>query len=64
MRSPRILAFASILLIAGCGDKTEEPPPPQLFKPQRDALEKAKGIEQTLQQSADRRREQIEREEK
>ena len=63
MRLPRILALASILLVAGCGDKTEEPPP-QLFKPQRDALEKAKGVEQTLQQSADRRREQIEREEK
>jgi len=58
-----VLALAVSALLTACGQDAEEPPP-RIFKPQREALEKAKEIEQTLQQSADRRREQIEREEK
>jgi hypothetical protein len=58
-----VLALAVSVLFTACGQDAEEPPP-RIFKPQREALEKAKGVEQTLQQSADRRREQIEREEK
>lgn len=62
-RAGRIAAAAAALLGAACGNPADDPPP-QLFKPQREALEKAKGVEETLQQSADRRREQIEREER
>jgi len=44
-----VLAFVS-----GCDGKPKEPP--DLLKTQRQAMEKAKGVEQILQQSADERR--------
>lgn len=54
--------FVLILCLAGCGDSAQ-PPSPQtgLFAPQRDALEKAKGVEQTVQDQAERQKEDIER---
>jgi len=63
MRPFTALGVVVAVVLGGCGSQTEEPPP-QIFKPQREALEKAKGVEQTLQQSAQRRREQVERDEK
>lgn len=63
MRRCFALGIALTVLAGGCGSQSEEPPP-QIFKPQREALEKARGVEQTLQQSAQQRREQVEREEK
>ena len=44
------LALAIIALVfSACGDKPQAPPPQTdpLFKAQRDALEKARGVEQT-----------------
>jgi hypothetical protein len=45
-----------VALLAGCDSKPKEPP--DLLKTQRQAIEKAKGVEQSLQQSAGERREQ------
>ncbi len=55
--SPRILILPVLLLVAACDSKPKEPPP-DIIKSQRQAMEKAKGVEQNLQQSADQRREQ------
>ncbi|WP_211482537.1 hypothetical protein [Collimonas sp. OK607] len=40
-----------MLALTGCKPSA---PPPQIFKTQTDALEKAKGVEQQLQQAQDR----------
>ena len=48
------------LMITGC-DSGPKSPPPDLLKGQRQSMERAKGVEQTLQKSADRRREEAER---
>jgi outer membrane PBP1 activator LpoA protein len=55
-RPPIVAVIVVSLVIAGCGKPQE--PPPDILKAQRRAMEKAKGVEQILQQSADERREQ------
>jgi len=57
--SRRGLILATLLLLAGCDTKSGSPPP-DLVKSQREAMEKAKGVEQVLQRSADQRRDQEE----
>lgn len=56
--SPRhlFLLFSLSFSLAAC----EAPPPPDIIKPQREVLEKAKGVEQTLQKEADDTRKKIE----
>jgi hypothetical protein len=51
------LALAVGLLVAGCDSRPKETPP-DILKGQRQSLERAKGVEQTLQQSGAERREQ------
>jgi len=57
MRSWQLLVAVAIAAIAGCDSKPKEPPP-DIIKSQRQAMDKAKGVEQILQKSADERREQ------
>jgi|GEM_PF-1144778 len=45
------LALGMTLALAGCKPSA---PTPQVFKAQTDALEKAKGVEQQLQQAQDK----------
>jgi len=54
MKLPFLLC-ASILALSACGDRQQPstPQPAQLFKPQREALGKAKEIEQTEAQHAE-----------
>jgi ABC-type uncharacterized transport system auxiliary subunit len=47
------LAVGAALALAGCKPSA---PPPQIFKTQTDALEKAKGVEKQLQDAQDRNR--------
>ncbi len=54
----RGLIFLVGLLLAACNSGSS---PPDLVKTQREAMEKSKGVEQVLQQSADQKREQEER---
>ena len=51
-----LIFLIAVFSVAGCDTKSSAPPP-DLVKSQREAMEKAKGVEQTLQQSADRKRE-------
>ena len=51
------LVAAAIVAIAGCDSKPKEPPP-DIIKSQRQMMDKAKGVGEVLQKSADERREQ------
>ncbi|HTO48463.1 MAG TPA: hypothetical protein VML91_12565 [Burkholderiales bacterium] len=57
MRPWPFLIAAGLAAIAGCDSKPKEPPP-DIIKSQRQAMDKAKGVEQVLQRSADERREE------
>jgi hypothetical protein len=50
MRSRTISLLCTILLLAACGRDSQQPP--QLFKEQRDALEKAKAVDAEMQKRA------------
>lgn len=54
------LSAAFAFAITACDSGSKEPPP-DLLKGQRKSMERAKGVEQTLQQSTDRRREDADR---
>ena len=54
----RSLILLVLLLVVACDSKPKEPPP-DIIKSERQAMEKAKGVEQVLQQSADKQREQM-----
>ena len=45
----KIVLFAMILLLGACDGSSA--PTPKIAEPQREALEKARGVDQTLQQS-------------
>lgn len=60
MRPWLFLVAAAIAAIAGCDSKPKDPPP-DIIKSQRQAMDKAKGVEQVLQKSADERREEADR---
>lgn len=53
----RIVMFVAVLLLGAC-DGTSAPAP-KIAEPQREALEKARGVEQTLQQSSEQLREKV-----
>ncbi|MGB8435523.1 MAG: hypothetical protein WCE38_14790 [Burkholderiales bacterium] len=54
------LTFAFAFAVSACDSGPKEPPP-DLLKGQRQSMERAKGVEQTLQKSADQRREEADR---
>lgn len=56
-----IIAVLSASLLA-CG-KTEEKPPVKLFESQRQQLQDAKAVEQTVQQAAQQQRDNLEKQE-
>ena len=58
MRPWSFVTAAAILAIVGCDSKPKDPPP-DIIKSQRQVMDKAKGVEQVLQKSADERREQV-----
>lgn len=56
------LAFATLLLVflVGCpGGNDDNPPKQHIWQDQVNALEKAKGVEQIILDSANRRRQEI-----
>jgi hypothetical protein len=61
------LRYLSLLLLAGllagCADDDSGDPPPEgagLLEPQRQAVERARGVEEDLAEAAERQRERIE----
>jgi cytochrome P450 len=57
MRARAVVLAASIAALAGCDSKPKEPPP-DIIRSQRKAMDKANGVGDVLQKSADERREQ------
>jgi uncharacterized protein YcfL len=58
MRAWMFLVLVAVAA-AGCDSKQKEPPP-DIIKSQRQVMDKAKGVGDVLQKSADERREQSE----
>ena len=50
-----LVLIAAAIAVVGCDSKPKEPPP-DIIKSQRQVMDKAKGVEQVLQKSADERR--------
>jgi hypothetical protein len=48
-------AIAIACLLHGCGRSNPEPPPPDILKAQREALEKARATDKMVQDAAQRR---------
>lgn len=58
MRITLLLIALCTLVLPGCGEERQAPPP-KLFEDQINAMEKAKGVEDTLQQQADQQLQDI-----
>jgi hypothetical protein len=65
-----IALLLTATLLAACEEKPYQPPVPhtepdksatKLFEPQREALDKAKGVEKTLEQAAEAQRKEAEK---
>ncbi|MBI5626141.1 MAG: hypothetical protein HY935_02895 [Nitrosomonadales bacterium] len=52
----KYILLAVVLLLSAC----DKPPTPKIAAPQREALEKAKGVEQAVQKEADESQKKIE----
>ncbi|HET7831924.1 MAG TPA: hypothetical protein VFK88_03065 [Gallionella sp.] len=50
------LLFATLLLLGACGDRST---PPKIAAPQREALDKAKKLDQTMQKKAEEEQKKI-----
>jgi len=55
-----MLTIAFAFAVSACDSGPKEPPP-DLLKGYRQSMDKAKGVEQTLEKSADQRREEADR---
>ncbi len=58
MKTLFIPASVCTLLLVACGPN-QAPKPPKLFEPQRQALEKARAVDETVQQQAERQRQDV-----
>jgi hypothetical protein len=63
MRYALAMGLASALALAGCDSKPKEPPP-DVLKGQRQQMERAKGVEQGLDDAAKKRMEEADRQSK
>lgn len=57
-----LLSCFMVLMLVACGEsKQPQTPPAKLFEPQRQALDKAKGVEQTVNQQAEQQKQEADR---
>lgn len=60
-----IISSGMVLALAACGEKPQapapQPAPAKLYQQERDALEKAKGVEQTQAKSAEDLKREVEK---
>lgn len=66
---PCVALIVTALALAACGEKPQQPPlpetaPTKLFQSEREALEKAKAVEQVTEKSAEDLRQQVEQQSK
>ena len=60
MKKTCMLLLAAVILMAGCSDDDSEAKKAHVWKEQTDTMNKARAVEETLQNSADAERKQIE----
>ena len=60
MRHALLFSALTAMLLPGCSPD-EQPPPPKLFESQRNALDKAKGLEDQVQQQSELQRQEIDK---
>ena len=60
MRHTLLFSTLFALLLPGCG-RDDQPPPPKLFESQRNALDKAKGLEDQVQHQSELQRQEIDK---
>lgn len=54
------LAAIIALLVSGCGESSQPPPQTKLLEPERETMDKAKGVEQIVTQQADQQKQDTE----
>jgi hypothetical protein len=59
MRTGQLVVLVLIAGLAACGKPKESEPPPDLLKPSRPALDKAKNVEADLQKQVEEHRRKI-----
>lgn len=58
-------AFILAIMLAGCGEPSQPPAPKaQLFEPQREALDKSKQVQQTVNDQAEQQKQAVDEETK
>jgi hypothetical protein len=57
-----LLLLPVVLYLGACGQKTEQAaaPPPKIFKEQREALDRAKAVQDSVDQQAEQARQKLE----
>ncbi len=60
MTSRTAALLSTLVLLAACSPKSDEPPAPQLFQQQRQALDKAKAVDANQQKQEEEQRKAIE----
>ena len=60
MRHKLLFSTLFALMLPGCV-RDEKPPPPKLFESQRNALDKAKGLEDQVQHQSELQRQEIDK---
>jgi len=59
------VVMVAAVLLSGCDNRPKtEPPPATIFKEERQALEKAKGVQQTIDRQAEEQRKKMDEAEK
>lgn len=57
---PILYAIAFAFVLVGCGEPSQPPTPKaKLFEPQREALDKSKQVEQTVNQQAEQQQQAV-----
>ena len=64
-----MVVLLTVALLVACGEKSQQPPPPKTapappFQQQRSALDKSRGVDQTVQKSSEELRQDVEQQTK
>lgn len=63
--TPVLIVIMAAILLSGCDHRPKtEPQPATIFKQEREALDKAKGVQQTIDRQAEEQRKKMDEAEK